>query len=82
MQGNGGKCPGEEKKRSQRDEEVTANHNLSLRESRGWDERFPMSPPCELRVGGYQIEYADEKGIGLWLGDLFGRVCLRAVGYP
>lgn len=81
MEGDRGKCQKEDQERSQRDEEMATDHIKSLGQRRGWDERFSIAPPCGLRVGGYRIEWAYEMGIHSGFGDLFGGVCLRAVGY-
>jgi hypothetical protein len=55
MEGDRGKSQKEEQKCSQGDEEVATDHVVSLGQSRWWHERFPMRPPCGLRVGGYRI---------------------------
>jgi len=81
VKGDRGESQKEEQKRSQGNEEVAADHIKSLGQSRGWDERFSITPPCGLRVGGYRIEWVDEKGIDSGFGGLFGGVCLRTVGY-
>ncbi len=51
-----GKGQKEEQKRTQGDEEMATDHIKSLGQTRGWDERFSIAPPCGLRVGGYRIE--------------------------
>ena len=81
MKGDRGKSQKEEEKRSQGDEEMATDHINSLGQRRRWDERFSIAPPCGLRVGGYRIEWEYELGIHSGFGDLFGGVCLRAVGY-
>jgi hypothetical protein len=40
-----------------------------------------MLPPCGLRVGGYRIEWSDEKGTDPEFGGLYGGVCLCSVGH-
>jgi hypothetical protein len=50
-----GKGQKEEQKCTQGNEEMATDHIKSLGQTRGWDERFSIAPPCGLRVGGYRI---------------------------
>jgi hypothetical protein len=81
MEWDRGNSKKKDQKRSQEDKEMAADHIISLGGSWVWDERFPMPPPCGLRVGGYWIEWTYEKGINSGFERLFGGVCLRPVGH-